>query len=573
MPERWPPGASRPPAPPGQRDGTTIADAHGMKPVASLRSPRGVSEARSRLDQALTLAEGVLDRVARSPEPGLVLELIPSHTPRGSFQRLAQRLHPDRAPGVTDAERARLEEAFKLVKAAWEASAANPQRSPGAIAHFAAEHARLRSVRPAPRTEVPDDFGGPRPSPDAEAAAAAFRAAQAAAAAAEAATRERRCAFARKSLEDYGSGLAAELRGLGRLAKVKFDPALATRAAALARRAVSIPTAMTPPLDPRSRDARRRLGDYEAGTRGELRSVSASLADLRAELEAARSTQSARSQRLAQARLNLSQAHLALHNLRAAAGPEAELRAWEQRLGEYSAQLKSLATALRGESDALAELDRSVNRLASALAMKASQVARDPTLAEGQAALRGTLDLSRAAFGRWTKEWEVRVEMASETIAPGLADLESRMRASIAEARRQGLVDVSVALPGVLEREQARTRRYMAGISADVVSALEPALRARLAAFVSDLDRLRAACVERERPSGGLENRAMRVSDLSNPGLESAWNQAVEWAEGQREAREAERERRASEQAARERVLETRRAAAERDSAKLYSAR
>lgn len=568
MPERWPPGASRPPAPPGHRGGTTIADPHGMKPVASLRSPSGVSEARSRLDQAFALAEGVLNRVARSPEPSLVLDLVASPTPRRSYQRLAQRLHPDRASGVTDAERACLEEAFKLVKAAWEASAANPQRSPGAIAHFVAEHARLRSVRPAPRIEVPDDLGGPRPSPEAEAAAAAFRAAQASAAAAESATRDSRCAFARKSLEDYGSWLAAELRGLGRLAKVKLDPALAARAAALTRRAVSIPTAMTPPLDPRSREARRRLGDYEAETLGELRSLSASLADLRAELEAARSTQLVRSQRLAQARLSLSQALLALHNLRAAAGPEAELRAWEQRLGEYGALLKSLATALRGESDALAQLDRSVNRLTSALTMKASQVARDPTLAEGQAALRGTLDLSRAAFGRWTKEWEVRVGMASETIAPALADLESRMRASIAAARRQGLVDVSVALPGVLEREQARTRRYRAGISSDVVSALEPALRARLEAFVSDLDRLGAACVERERPSGGLETRATRVSGLSNPGLESAWNQAVEWAEGQREAREAERERRASEQAARARVLEARHAAA-----KLYSAR
>lgn len=547
MPERWPPGASRPPAPPGQRDGTTIADAHGMKPVASLRSPRGVSEARSRLDQALTLAEGVLDRVARSPEPGLVLELIPSHTPRGSFQRLAQRLHPDRAPGVTDAERARLEEAFKLVKAAWEASAANPQRSPGAIAHFAAEHARLRSVRPAPRTEVPDDFGGPRPSPDAEAAAAAFRAAQAAAAAAEAATRERRCAFARKSLEDYGSGLAAELRGLGRLAQTKLDPALVGRASELARRAASIPTSMTPPLDPRSREARRRLEAHEARTRGELGSLSASLAELRKELAAARSAQSARSQGLAQARLSLSQAQLALHNLRAAPGPEAELRTWGSTLGKYGAQLKSLATALRGESDAFAELERSVNRLTSTLAMKESQVARDPTLSQGREAMRRTLDLSRADFGRWTKEWDARVVMAAETITLALGDMESRLRASIAEARRQGLEDVSVALPRVLEGELMRARAYRDRTSSDVLDSLEPALRERWAAFFSDLDRLRAVCPEREGPNGRVERRAARVSGLWSPGLESAWNEAVDWSDALREARVAERDARARE--------------------------
>ncbi len=537
-----------------------------MKPVAALRTPLGTAPDPVGSEAALALAEGVLDRVARSPEPGLVLELIQSHTPRRSYQHLAHRLHPDRFPRIDDTSRARLEAAFKLAKAAWEASAANPQRTPGAIAHFAAEHARLRSVRPAPRTEGPDGFGGPRPSPDAEATAAAFRAAQAAAA--DAATRERRCALARKSLADFGSGLAAELRGLSRLAQAKLDPGLAERAAEFARRAASIPGSMIPPLDPKSREARRRLDDYEAQTTGALGSLSTSLADLRKELEAARSTQSARSQRLARARLSLSQAQLALHNLRAAAGPEAEIRAWEQRLGKYGAQLKSLATALRGESDAVAELERSVNRLTSSLAMKANQIARDPTLRQGREALRGTLDLSRATFGRWTKEWDARVVMVSETIAPTLADLECRMRASITEARQQGLDDVSVALPRALARERDRARSYLARISADVVSALEPGLRDRLEGFVSDLERLRAACVDRTRPNGALENRATRVSGLSNPGLESAWNQAVDWADRLRKAREVEREHQASARGAGERGLEARRA-----TAKLYSAR
>lgn len=535
-----------------------------MKPIDVTRASATAAPDPDALAAAMALAEGVLDRVARSPDPGHVLVLVSSDATRRSYQRLAQRLHPDRFPNVSDEERARLEEAFKLAKAAWEASTENPQRSASAAAHFAAEHVRLRSLRPAPRAERPDAFGGPAPTADAEAAAAAFRRAQAEAAAAAATTNERRRSFARKELEDYGSGLTAELRELSRLAQASLDPGLAELASELTRRAASIPTAMVPPLDPRCRGARRRLDHYETQTRGELLSLSTSLTYLKNELEVARSTHAARSQRLAQARLCLNQASLALHNLRKAEGPAAELGRWEQRLGESGARLKTLATTLRVESEALAELARSVNRLTSTLSMKESQVARDPTVRHGREALRSALDLSRASFGRWTKEWGARVGMASEAIAVMLGELESRVRVSIAAARRQGLEDVSIALVRVSETELVRARNLRDCISTDVVNALQPALQGRLEGFLSDLDRLCCARVEREGPKGGVERRAARVSGLSNGELESAWNQALDWADQLWIARDAERERLASERQARASALETRRAAARR---------
>lgn len=91
-----------------------------MKPVAAPRSPLGTGPELVACAAALALAEAVLDRVARSPEPGPVQ----ADTPRKSRERLAPAATPRRGGhGAIGAGGG-----FKLAKAAWEARAVNPHR-------------------------------------------------------------------------------------------------------------------------------------------------------------------------------------------------------------------------------------------------------------------------------------------------------------------------------------------------------------------------------------------------------------------------------------------------------------
>ncbi|MCK6552876.1 hypothetical protein L6R52_44035, partial [Myxococcota bacterium] len=84
-----------------------------MTRVEGGRSARA-AEAEAPKSNAPQLAEKVFAAAAASPDPAAVLALGSAEGPQKGYRVLAMRLHPDRAVGVDDDAKARLEDAFKL---------------------------------------------------------------------------------------------------------------------------------------------------------------------------------------------------------------------------------------------------------------------------------------------------------------------------------------------------------------------------------------------------------------------------------------------------------------------------
>lgn len=488
---------------------------------------------------ALQTSATVFETATATPNPDAVLALGHPDGPKKGFRVLAMRLHPDRVPAANADDRGRIEEAFKLVKAAWEASPANPDRTTQATTHYASQHAELKGRQPAQpeRPHARDGYGGPKESPEAEAAKEAFRRAQAEAAekakstAREAQAQKRAAALAnaRMVLGGYESGLRGGAEVLRSLLDQGSAKVVADRAAKLAKKVTNMPVRFQPPFDPTKPDARKRLESFRTTTAKTLLDAKTQLAGLETELVRTRVQEAERSKRLAEFRRGLAGAREAVDALDQHQAPPAELEKWDAFLAASAREIEGLSKAARAEANHVADLGRQVERLRSSIPFQERQLWQYRAVEHAESQLRSSFTLCKADFASNTKEWKARIELVSQGLEARMQHLEDELVRGTFSARGSpaGMIRQSVIICS--EKALADAARTRASISPDVLDALSPALRTKLEGMFSDFEKLRTAFSERPRREGPPVRIANAVSGLANPRIEKAWNEQVEF--------------------------------------------
>lgn len=519
--------------------------------AAAAKAAAVSQEATTALKTSRTVARAAMK--VSTPDEVLTLG---GKEPKVGYRRLAQDLHPDRSRDLSAPEQRQVEEAFKFVKAAWEASPSN-NRSIG-TAHF--DSTVLPGYRAALANGLDAEAAAARAAEQAEAmrraaeqaaaqAAAAFEQEQRAQKVAAAAAKRRTAQMHRTALKEAPllfKRMEEQLRGA--LGQPKVAEAV-SRLKAIDERVVALgkTTVAGGPwkthLPPKT--ALAELKAYEAKLT-ELQSHLDELRPMHKTLTTLHSEHVSVSKVLQTTApvLKLMEAEVA--RFTAAGGDGTAFKASLKALREQHGRLAKHFTpgpVVRGVASPSAheltltrvarDLDAVYRKLAQTVADGRKQAAQSRTI------LGGELSLESNSVSK--SEWAGRIALIRDSL-PGV------VRGQLQDVQRAinlvptGWGDRRFALWSTLHPEIARAEKALA-MSDDVRRALTPETLGMVDDFLGDLQKLKAAEVkidpQRVQP-GGPSSFGKGVSGLSNRGLEKGWNEHVAAGENYRRYRDEE---------------------------------